>query len=189
MGICSSGFQANRSFFVSEWTKEKFAREKEQIAPITLLSWATWGNCSQSLFCKRQKERFAQSWTFLKSDESNLQRATGAIHSSVMFVSHLFYKKREKQWITVKNIRKNMNFERIAHRRSIIWAILSERSKERKREFLSLKIYSIKKRKWVTWLWVAYFSPSCLHKERLGQRLFMVIAIFFRWQNQLICIT
>ena len=49
-----------------------FACEKEQIVPITLLSWATGANWSQSLFCKKGRERFAQGHSFLKSDEHKL---------------------------------------------------------------------------------------------------------------------
>ena len=50
--ICSSVFWAIHSFFVSERARERFAREKEWITPVALLSWATWANRSQSRICK-----------------------------------------------------------------------------------------------------------------------------------------
>ena len=63
LGVRSSVFQAIHTFFVSERVIRKllpslFCHEQpERIAPITLLSWATWANRSRSLFCK---ERLAQ---------------------------------------------------------------------------------------------------------------------------------
>ena len=50
------------------WAKEQFAREKEQIAPIALLSWATWGNRSQLLFCKEWRERIIKVTLKKKSE-------------------------------------------------------------------------------------------------------------------------
>ena len=50
------------------WAKEQFAREKEQIAPIALLSWATWGNQSQLLFCKEWRERIIKVTLKKKSE-------------------------------------------------------------------------------------------------------------------------
>ena len=58
LGICSSVFQAIHSFF---WAKEGFVCKIEQIAPVTLLSWATWANRSWRLFCHEQTERIDRS--------------------------------------------------------------------------------------------------------------------------------
>ena len=41
------------------WAKERFACEKEWIAPVALLSWATLANPSQSLFYNERRERIA----------------------------------------------------------------------------------------------------------------------------------
>ena len=49
------------------WAKEWFASEKEWIAPVALLSWATWENRSQSLFCKEWLEWIAQVALLKKS--------------------------------------------------------------------------------------------------------------------------
>ena len=57
LGIRSSVFRANRSFFVSERAKEWFAREKEGITPVALLSWVTGVNHLLLLFCKEWQER------------------------------------------------------------------------------------------------------------------------------------
>ena len=70
LGIRSSIFRVNSSFFVTKGAKEWFACEKERITSIALLSWATAGNRSPSLFCEEQQERFAHSRSFEKSDES-----------------------------------------------------------------------------------------------------------------------
>ena len=67
LGIRSSVFWANRSFFVRERT---ICSWKEQIATVTLFSWARGANWSRLLFSKEQQVQFAHSRSFLKSDES-----------------------------------------------------------------------------------------------------------------------
>ena len=42
-------------------SKRAFPREKEWIAPIALLSWAIWANCSSSLFSKEQRKGIVQA--------------------------------------------------------------------------------------------------------------------------------
>ena len=44
---------------------------QERIAPVALLSWTTWANCSQLLFCHEQPELITHSCSFVK-------RPTGA---------------------------------------------------------------------------------------------------------------
>ena len=66
--IRSSVFQAIHTFFVSERAQEWFTRKKEWIAPIALLSWAIWANCSWLLFCNERTERLAHGPLFKKSD-------------------------------------------------------------------------------------------------------------------------
>ena len=68
--IRSSGFWAIRSFFVSKRTKERFACWKELIAPVALLSWATWVNFSRSLFCHERPEHIAHGSSFVTSGGS-----------------------------------------------------------------------------------------------------------------------
>ena len=64
--------------------------EKEWIAPVVLLYWATWANRSWLLFCYEQPKRITHGHFFVKSDGSemlkslkkkNEQRAIGAIRS------------------------------------------------------------------------------------------------------------
>ena len=56
---------AIRSFF---WAKE-------WIAPIALLSWATWANRSWLLFCHEWPEQIAHGRSFVKSDERELLKS------------------------------------------------------------------------------------------------------------------
>ena len=56
---------------MSERAQERFTRKKEwiaPIAPIALLSWAIWANCSWLLFCNERTERLAHGPLFKKSD-------------------------------------------------------------------------------------------------------------------------
>ena len=50
------------------WVKEWFARKKEQIAPLALLSWAAWANCSHLLFCHERPKQIVHGHFFVKSD-------------------------------------------------------------------------------------------------------------------------
>ena len=52
------------------WAKERFTFEKEQIAPVPLLSWAPGANCSGSHFYKERWEQFAHGCFFVKWDKS-----------------------------------------------------------------------------------------------------------------------
>ena len=69
------GFLSNSLFFVSERAKELFTCEKGQIAPIALLSWATWANRSQLLFCS------GANCSSCSLKRANGRRATGGICS------------------------------------------------------------------------------------------------------------
>ena len=51
-------FSSNSLVFLSE---VGFACKIERIAPVTLLSWATWANPSWRLFCHEQTERIDRS--------------------------------------------------------------------------------------------------------------------------------
>ena len=57
--------------FVSKRAIERFAKKKQAICSFALLSWATWANHSQSLFCLKQPELFSHSFSFVMSDLSN----------------------------------------------------------------------------------------------------------------------
>ena len=102
LGIRSSVFWAICSFFVSERAKEQYAHETEQIAPVALLSRATWANCSRLLFCHERPEQIALCSLFVKSDGSeslkllkkrvNEQRLVSDLSESLM-VAHL-------SWVT-----------------------------------------------------------------------------------------
>ena len=50
------------------WVKQWFARKKEQIAPLALLSWAAWANCSHLLFCHEGPRQIVHGHFFVKSD-------------------------------------------------------------------------------------------------------------------------
>ena len=52
------------------WAKEWFARAKEWITPVVLLSWAMGANHSRSLFWKERREQFAGGSSIVKCDES-----------------------------------------------------------------------------------------------------------------------
>ena len=69
LGICSSVFWANHSFFVSE---KRFTCEKEWNAPVALLSSATWANRLLSLFFKEQRERIAHGCSFVPERHEHL---------------------------------------------------------------------------------------------------------------------
>ena len=81
LGIRSSVIQANCSFL---WAKDQFARIKEQITPIALLSWATGANHSRTLFCKERLSRRAtgaiRSWAW----KGEKQRKNCQIHTIIM---------------------------------------------------------------------------------------------------------
>ena len=107
------------------WTKERFAREKEQIAPIALLSWATWANRSRLLFCTEWPERFAHGCSL-----------TNEWLSEEQLEDLLFGKERGK---TVKNIRKKRFFRffsskslvfeplaQVTHKKRVTWANCSQ---------------------------------------------------------------
>ena len=50
LGIRSSGFLANRSFFVIKRAKKQFAREKDRISPVSLIQISIWSIRSRPLF-------------------------------------------------------------------------------------------------------------------------------------------
>ena len=95
------------------WGKERFAFEKEQIAPITLLSWATWKNCPRRSFVT---SHLSKSLTV-----TLLERVTGANPSSPSLKKSksgkewqerftLRHKKGEKSPKNCQKHTKNMNF-------------------------------------------------------------------------------
>ena len=55
-GYTVQGWKFSHRFFEQIvrflWVKERLAREKEQIAPVALLSWVTWANRSRHSFVK-----------------------------------------------------------------------------------------------------------------------------------------
>ena len=74
LGIRSSVFWANRSFFAQKWANEQFTKKtSDSLIRSCLVSnlsdslmvahflWATWANRSRSLICLEPPERFAHS--------------------------------------------------------------------------------------------------------------------------------
>ena len=125
------------------WGKERLAREKEQNAPVALLSWATWVNRSQLLFCKERWEELLMV--------ALLFRATWRFAHGVSIKKSDWAKSdRSGRGQTVKNIRKKLFwsnfFERIALLSWATWANCSwslfnlsdfERKSERANEQMS----------------------------------------------------
>ena len=56
------------------WAEEQMSDllKKSVICSFSLLSWAPWSNCSLSLICPEQSERFAYCRSFVLSDLSDL---------------------------------------------------------------------------------------------------------------------
>ena len=69
--VLNKGLECTHRFFARFlWAKERLACEKEQITPLTHLSWATWVNRSWSIFCHEQPEKISHGRSFVKSNGS-----------------------------------------------------------------------------------------------------------------------
>ena len=51
-----------------------FLWAQERVALVALLSWASWANCSRSLFCKEQREQFAHYSFLWRAARANCSR-------------------------------------------------------------------------------------------------------------------
>ena len=140
---------------MSKRTKERFACWKELIAPVALLSWATWVNFSRSLFCHERPEHIAHGSSFVTSGGSeslkslfkkekmskdrrerftlghkkgkNCQKHT----KSTNFSSELLVFCEQFVHITSKSLTSlfcKERCEQFAHGRFLKWAILSKRA-------------------------------------------------------------
>ena len=86
-------FSSNSLVFLSE---VGFACKIERIAPVTLLSWATWANRSWRLFCHEQTERIDRSRSrFCKVQREWIPLSCSLKESSMI---HLPF-----EWIALKN--------------------------------------------------------------------------------------
>ena len=85
LGIHSSVFWANPSFFAQKWVNERFAQKNERFTHLLIFwtklfwayrsfahfLWATWVNRSRSIICLEQPEWFAHGCSFPLSDLSS----------------------------------------------------------------------------------------------------------------------
>ena len=72
LGICSSVFRANHSFFAQKWGNERFAQKYKSCHSFAHFCWATWAICSWSLISSERCERISHGCSFLVSDLSDL---------------------------------------------------------------------------------------------------------------------
>ena len=71
LGIPEFAHRFFKSLFVfCEWKRDTLVKNRK-VAPITLLSWAAWANCSQSLLCNEWQEWIAHARSFVQSDLSD----------------------------------------------------------------------------------------------------------------------
>ena len=124
LGICSSNFGANCSFFAKKVSKWAIRSKKWEIRSFAHFWWATWAICSQSLIPSEQPERIAQKeWVkllhFLKTSKKTVKTYKKYVFFEFFLANRSFLRAKEKN---ERFAQKNRGISSFAHLSWATWA-------------------------------------------------------------------